>query len=234
MRKPSAKSLELRKSKFEKRLRTYVLDNTIIDAGSFDETKYSFVTPAVAGERLLILLAVAFTAYNFDQSEKVMDWLKKEQLWKSVTEKEKEFFRDPDPSDQEKQDLSWRFEGAFILAWSLARIPNAPLPESECTEQQVSEFLEQVPPIGSPTEEFFEELEFRSFAEILDESLFYQIATAYFQTIVKEDKENTSPIQEKACLQRWLALKWLRNALESDWDSITNLPGDNHSRFSAS
>ena len=82
MKKPSIKSLRIRKDKFEERLNKYELDNTITNLDFFDHTQYSYVDPTETAERLLILLAVSFTAYNFSQSEKVMDWLKKEELWK--------------------------------------------------------------------------------------------------------------------------------------------------------
>lgn len=222
MKKPSVKSLETRKRKLEERLTKYELDNTITDIVFFDPTRYNYVDPIEAGERVLILLAIAFTAYNFNQSEKVMDWLKKEQLWKSVSDKEKEFFRNPDPSDEETQTLSWRFEGAFMLAWSLDKVPSAPDPESECNEQQVNEFVKHVPAVGSATDDFFSGLRYRPLTEILDESLFYKTTSAYFKNLVTEDKENTSSVHAKASHQRHLVLNWICNSeSESDWDTIT-------------
>ncbi|HET9277516.1 MAG TPA: DUF4272 domain-containing protein, partial [Flavitalea sp.] len=137
MKKPSLKSLQGRKDELAKKLGRYELDNTVSDIQLFDYTLYNYVEPSEAAKRLLILLAVSFTAYNFNESEKVMDWLKKEELWKSVSDMEKRFFRDPDPYDEDKQNLSWRFEGAYMLAWCLNKVDFAPKPESECSEQQV-------------------------------------------------------------------------------------------------
>jgi hypothetical protein len=134
---------------------------------------------------------------------------------------EKEFFRDPDPSDEDKQNLSWRFEGAYMLAWCLGIVTSAPRPESECSEQQVGEFLKQVPAIGSSTDGFFTDLDYISLADIVDETLFYQVADKYFQSLVKEDKENTSPVHAKACIERSRVLGWLQNSDNADWDSTT-------------
>ena len=219
MKKPSLKSLQVRKNKLVERLRQYELDNTVSDLQSFDHTSCNYRDPAEAAERLLILLAVSFTAYNFGESEKVMNWLKKEDLWKSVSDKEKEFFRDPNPSDEEKQVLSWRFEGGYILAWCLGKVEFAPKPESECGEQQVSEFFSQVPAIGSRIDEFFANLDFRSVSDIVDETLFYQVSEKYFRQLAKEDKENTSPVHPKACTERFRALSWL-NSASPGWDSL--------------
>ena len=222
MKKPSLKSLQLRKDRFVERLGKYELDNTITDLESFDPTTYNYIDPAEAAERLLILLAVSFTAYNFDESEKVMNWLKKEDLWKSVSEVEKQFFRDPDPFDEEKQKLSWRFEGAYMLAWCLGKVSSPPRPESECSEQEVSEFLQHVPAIGGSTGEFFTGIGYRSLSEVLDEMLLYQTAEAYFKNLVEEDKENTSSVHAKACSERLHVLRWLfHGTQESSWDLIT-------------
>ena len=220
MKQTSLKSLTIRNKKLEERLYRYELDNTIKNVHVFDQAQYTLTDPIEVADRLLILLSVAFTAYNFDQSEKVMDWLKNEELWASVSEKEKEFFRNPDPEDEEKQGLSWRFESAFILAWSLDKV-QAPNPERECTEEQVKDFFNHVPPVGSNTEAFYHRLQYRSVEEVIDETLFYEIAARYFKDIEAKHKENVSSIHKKACFERHLALNWLRSTEEkASWDDI--------------
>ena len=219
MKKASLKSLQFRKNQLVERLRIYELDNTITALESFDPGNYNFIDPTEAGERLLILLAISFAAYNFDETEKVMNWLKKEELWQSVSEAEKQFFRDPDPDRDEKQKFSWRFEAAYMLAWCLGKVSSRPRAESECSEQQVSEFLQQIPSMGSSTSAYFDGLGYRSLSEILDETLFYQVTDSYFKALVSEDKENTSSVHAKACRERFRVLSWL--TLDNhDWDSI--------------
>jgi Domain of unknown function (DUF4272) len=219
MKQPSSKSMQTRKEKLAERLQRYELDNTISDPDSFDHTRYNYIDPTKAAERLLILLAVSFTAYDFAESEKVMNWLKMEELWQSVSDKEKEFFRDPDPSDEEKQVLSWRFEAAYVLAWCLEKIEVAPKPEAECGEQQVADFFDQVPAIGTSTNEFFTNLRYRSLPKIVDETLFYQVTEKYFRDLAKKDKENTSSVNAKACVERFKVLSWLTSD-NQDWDLI--------------
>src|SRR4028119_124125 len=99
MSKPSKKSLHLRQERLENRLASYGLDDALSDIRLFDETQYTFVHPNQAAERLLILLGVAYAAYNFGESEKVMNWLKNENIWQAVSEKEKSFLRNPDPEE---------------------------------------------------------------------------------------------------------------------------------------
>ena len=202
------------------RVEEFGLENIEFAPILFDETHYQFIEPSETAERLLVLLSISYTAYNFDETEKVMDWLKKEDLWKSVSPSEKEFFRKPGPGDEEKQTLSWRFEGAYILAWALESVSTAPAPGSECSQQEVSEFLQSVPPVGSPTGVFFAGLKYRRLTEIIEESLFYEIATKYFKTIVIQDKENSSQVHSKASVERYLALKYLLSGKEKlDWDA---------------
>ena len=220
MKKPSASILQKRKDKLKVRVEQYGLENIEFGPVLLDETQYQHVEAIQTAERLLILLSIAYTAYNFDESEKVMDWLKNEDLWRSVSPNEKEFFRSPEPGDEEKQKLSWRFEGAYILAWALEKVSIAPNPGSECSQQEVSEFLQSVPPVGSSTGEFFAGLKYRRLPEIIEESLFYEIATKYFKTIVIQDKENSSQVHSKASVERYLALKWLLSGKEKlDWDT---------------
>jgi hypothetical protein len=222
MKKPSLKSLQLRKERHENRLASYGLDYAVSDIGLFDETQYTFVHPNQAAERLLILLGVAYAAYNFDESEKVMNWLKNENIWQAVSEKEKDFFRNPDPEEGEKQTLSWRFESAYILAWCLKKVSSPPDPGSECKEDQVNEFLKHIPPVGSSSERFFTGLKFVPLSDISDEFLFYKTATAYFQNIRTQDKENTSQVHIKASFERYAALAWIRSSgTGTDWDALT-------------
>lgn len=221
MKKGKQNLLEQRKSRLQERLEKYNLDADDLDDARFDPSEYDFVDPVEIANRILILLAVAVTAYNFDESEKVMDWLKKEQLWTSTSENEKLFFRDPDPSDELKQTLSWRFEAAYMLAWALEKVQLNAHPSRECGEPLVADFMLRVPPVGTTTDDFFEDLEFRSPAEIIDESIFYDNTTAYFKAIEKDQKENTSPLHQKACIQRQLALKWIVSGDAEGWDEIT-------------
>ena len=222
MTKSDIKLLLNRKENIEARLKLHGIDDfLIIDLSHLNTNAYDFATPEEAAQRLFILLAISFTAYNFDESEKIMDWLKKENLWKAVSEKEKEFFRDPDPGEDEKRNLSWRFEGAYVLAWALQKIDLPPNPSDECNEEQVKEFLSVIPAIGSSTEIFFKNLRFRPLGEILDETLFAELTTAYFHDLHVTDKANTSTLHARAVYERLLALNWLRRFNgNSDWDKV--------------
>jgi hypothetical protein len=222
MKKPSKKTLQLRQERLEMRLMLYGLENNMENPGLFDETQYNFVHPVQVAERMLILLAVSYTAYDFNTSEKVMDWLKQENIWKAASEKEKEFFRNPDPDEEEKQKLSWRFEGAYTLAWVLGKVNFPADPTKECEAEQIRDFFKYIPSVGSSTNDLFTRPDYRPLSEVIDETLFYDTVINYFRKIRREDKENTSPVHVLASPERNNALAWIQSSgTESDWDALT-------------
>jgi hypothetical protein len=216
-------SLQARNKKIASRLNEYGIDEAVQNIHVLDETQFHYVPLDKVAERLLILLGIAYTAYNFMETERVMDWLKKERLWKSVSEKEKEFLRTPDPDEEWKQHLSWRFEGAYMLAWTLNKVSLKPDPARECLKDQIDEFAHSIPIVGSSTEKFFSELSYRSLTEIIDESIFYEMVIRYLVDIKVQHKENTSQVQHQASFERHFVLKWVTNfKTETGWDEISS------------
>jgi len=179
------------------------------------------VTPERAAQRLLILLAVSYTSYSFEESDRVMEWLKKEELWKETSESEKEFFRHPAPSEEDKARLSWRFEGAYQLAWILDIVDTPSAPTKECSEEQVVEFFSRVPTVGIASEEFCSEAALRPEEEIIDEYFFYEKVKIYLDGIQTSRKENTSGIHQKASLERLHVLRWMTGFEDKLlWDEV--------------
>jgi hypothetical protein len=90
MKKTTKKTLQARLQELEKRLKKYGLDDNKTTHDLPGEASKT-VHPQQAAERLLILLAVAVTAYNFEEGEKVMDWLKGSNSGKQSLVKKKNF-----------------------------------------------------------------------------------------------------------------------------------------------
>jgi hypothetical protein len=176
--------------------------------------------PREAAARLLLLLSVSFCASNSAESDKIADWLKIEDIWQLASENEKSFLREPDITETEKAKLSFRFEGAYMLAWALGLVPLFPDPSSECDPELVADFFATVPPPGSPTEDFFEDAAFNRVTTIHDEYLFYNIVKLYFKHIRETDKENSSNVHEAAGAERLLVLEWLFNPELPEWDEL--------------
>jgi len=179
--------------------------------------------PEEAAGRLLMLLSVAFSASNSGEADKIADWLKREEVWQVASENEKFFFREHSAGDEEKAKLSFRFEGAYMLAWVLGLVEISPDPSSECDAEMVGDFFANVPPLLSSTDSLVEDAQYRRLANIHDEYLFYKMTRAYFRHIKQADKENTSNVHEAAAHQRFLVLEWLINQEDPEWDALITL-----------
>ena len=181
--------------------------------------------PEEAAARMMILLSVAFCASNSAEADKIADWLKKEGLWQAISENEKQFFREPETTDELKAKLSFQFEGAYMLAWALGKVEVFPDPSSECGLELVGDFFGNVPPLLAETDSLFEDAGYLRTSAIYDEYLFYKMAALYFKHIKKADKENTSNVHKAAAHQRYLVLEWLLNPGDPEWDELTDIYG---------
>jgi len=176
--------------------------------------------PEEAAGRLVMLLSIAFSASNSGETDKISDWLKREEVWQVASENEKSFFREQNSTDEEKAKLSFRFEGAYMLAWVLGHVQTYPDPASESDAESVSDFFANIPPLFGETDVLVEEPGYRKIQEIHNEYLFYKMAHQYFKYIKKVDKENTSNLHMAAAYERFLVLEWLFNAADADWDQV--------------
>ena len=217
-------TLAKRKQQLEERLKSHHIEEKFFPSDdSYGEKNYDPVSPRAAGERLVTLLAVSFTAYNFDDAEKTMDWLKTNEVWKSVSEKEKAFFRDPAPAEAEKQELSWRFEGAYMIAWCLQQVSELPHPSGELAETHVKQFLQSIPPVGKPVQELLDKLKFRALPAIIDEKLFYESCMLWFTHQRKADLENSTSVNPRAAFERYPALAYVLLGKKLGWDELTEV-----------
>lgn len=214
--------LQARIKQVEQRLITHHVDEKFFpDRMRFAEENYTPVKPIETANRILVLLAASYAAYNFDDAEKVMDWLKKEKCWNAVTEKEKIFFRHPDPPEQERQDISWRFEAAYMLLWSMGKVNASPDPSGELSQIHVKEFMLAVPTIGTPTQEFLANAHHRTLAEIIDEKLFYESCMNRLNHQRDQHLENSTSIHARAAAERYVALTYVLGGNKMTWDELT-------------
>ena len=215
-------TLAKRKQDLEDRLKSHFIEEKFFPSpDSYAEKNYEPVSAEAAAARMLILLAVAFAAYNFDDAEKAMDWLKTNAVWKAASEKEKEFFRDPAPADTVKQELSWRFEGAYMISWCLQLVEDLPNPGSELSENHVRQFLQKTPPVGKPANDFLKKLKFRALPAIIDEKLFYESCMLWFGHQRKADLENSTTVNPRAAFERYPALAFVLMGKKLGWDELT-------------
>ena len=209
-----------RKKQLEARLAKHGIGNyqvTYLPYLDFDDK--TFATPYESGCRMIIFYAGAYVASEPDNRQAIVDWLKSENLWEHVSFNEQQFFIGNDTDEGSITDISWQTENAYILAWALDLIKDAPTPTSQITQEQLDDFMNKVPQLGTDLGNFLSSLKYREPAEIYDENLFYELATSYFRDLRFIGKEDTSDIESGISYIRHKTLNWLRHFEGiSDWD----------------
>ena len=209
-----------RKDRLEHRLSIHGITETKITYLPYlefdDET---FASPLESGCRMMILYALAYTASQMDKREKVVKWLKEENLWTHVSPNEKEFCEGKVTDEQKIIDFSWEGEGAYILAWALNIIKETPTPTEQVSEEQLDIFTKAVPSLGASLAGFLSNLSYRDTAEIYDENIFHELATAYFRDLLFNGNEDKTDIDRGVSFIRHRTLNWLRRFSDiNDWD----------------
>jgi hypothetical protein len=209
-----------RKHRLENRLSTHGITETKITYLpylEYDET--TFASPFESGCRMMILYALAYTASQIDDREKIVTWLKRENLWTHVSPNEKDFFEGRVTDEQKIIDYSWEGEGAYILAWALNIIKDTPTPTEQVSEEQLDMFTNAVPPLGTTLTDFLLSLSYRDIAEIYDENIFHELATAYFRDLLFNGNEDKTDIDRGISFIRHRTLNWLRRFSDiQEWD----------------
>lgn len=209
-----------RKEQLEDRLSKHGITETKITYLPYLEfDDKTFASPFESGCRMMILYALAYTASQMDDREKIVNWLKRENLWEHVSKNEKEFFEGKVTDDQKIIDFSWEGEGAYILAWTLNIIQETPTPTEQVSEEQLNIFTNAVPSLGTPLQDFLSKLSYRDTAEIYDENIFHELATAYFRDLLFNGNVDKTNIDRGISFIRHRTLNWLRRFSDiTDWD----------------
>ena len=126
---------------------------------------------------------------------------------------EKGFIDDPNPSDRDRVQFSWRYECLWIMLWSLRFVPELSRPETPCDVPVAVGFLRDLGRNG-----LIEKGELRSTKELLDKAdLIYRYHWAVRDAQLQGEPPpaNLNP----GIVQEWhYALNWLIQEVE--WDDV--------------
>ncbi|MDP2386614.1 MAG: DUF4272 domain-containing protein [Bacteroidota bacterium] len=217
---PETIHLKIKKKKLEARLISLGIKNYRIGHLPYlDHTKEEFQNPYDVGCRLVILSAISYSVHKLENRLKIIHWLKIEELWDKVSEKEKEFFTDQQPTEETRIALSWRLESALVLGWALDLIDNIHSIDNEGTDDEINTFMNYVPELGESTKEFLSNVSYRSLEEIYEENLLNEMATTYFRDLLFNGKEDETQINRAVSFERHYSLNWVRKFSGiSEWD----------------
>jgi hypothetical protein len=172
-------------------------------------------TPQDIAKRILVLTYLNYVSEEPEDRDKVIDFLKEQDLWNSVSHDEKELFS-KELSDKEHINISWRSEAIWLLLWVINKVDTIDLPNEEVSIPQI---LELLPDFMTDTKNFVQSATIKSVSKILDLSdLTYRLhwATRHTELNNLETLDlNSSIIQE-----RHYAINWV-TYYDDNWDDIT-------------
>lgn len=192
----------------------YVIDH-LPEIESENET--TIRTAREISERVCILCITNLLAFESIENEDAIEYLKENELWDKVTEKEKDFLINP--TDDKKTSETWKCEAIWVLMWALKYIDKLDFPTDLCDLNE----LENNYPLSenSTLKSFIEKSnEVRTKSEILDEADFiYRLNWACVDSRIKgKELEEVHP---GIVYERHYTLNWLINYMNQEWDDIT-------------
>jgi hypothetical protein len=181
-----------------------------------EEDEVNIRTPKEIAKRLLCLTYLCYATEDEESKEQIIDFLKKENLWDSVTEDEKILFTKPKLTDQERVNVSWRSEAIWLLLWTIQKVDILDLPIDEVN---IADIVNRLPKLMSSTKDFIESATIRTTGDILDQSdLIYRLHWATRQAELDNDIE--LELNPSIVVERHYAINWVTYYGEN-WDDIT-------------
>ena len=169
------------------------------------------------GRRIICLLCVAAVSDGVDRLE-IIDWLKKEKIYKHLSNDERQFLIKKNPDKNELIKFSWQSECLWLLLWSVNKVKRD-LPIEEC---DINMIIDVVPGFGESISDFINSLKIKNKKEILDLSDFLYRAHWTTRQFSLDNKTNIG-VLNPGVVQEWhYAINWLTCYNEiDDWDEIT-------------
>lgn len=133
-----------------------------------------------------------------------------------LTPKEREFISMPNPTDSQRGQFTWRYEGVKTLLWALGHIDYLDYPGNICNVPETVRIIVQSDP-----SEFIENARLRDAREILDEAdLIYRYDWACVNARVKKQPAPAG-LYGGVVVERHHALNWLIGYGGQEWDEVS-------------
>jgi hypothetical protein len=133
-----------------------------------------------------------------------------------LTPNERRFFTNPQPTQQEFSQWSWRYEALWVLCWSLQFVADLGEPFAMCN---VSALLEPI--LKRSGEQFLTDAKLRDLSAILDQNdLLYRYHWAVRDATLKSNPVPGN-LNADVVVEWHHALNWLTRYMDADWDDVT-------------
>jgi hypothetical protein len=179
------------------------------------EAEAKLRSPEEVAKRAIALCAVALCGEGLEQQTAIV-FLQERGLWEAATQKEKKFLLNKAPTQQERANFTWRYEGLWVLLWALGYVSQLAYPSEICDVPQAVETI-----ANTPAEQFIAQASLRPLAEILEEAdLIYRYDWAVVNARLQHC-EMPGGLNQGVVYERHYALNWLVGYLDQDWDDVT-------------
>jgi hypothetical protein len=133
-----------------------------------------------------------------------------------LTPAERAYVTAPHPTEQQRTDANWRYEGLHVLLWALGYVPTLAYPDRMC------EVAPDVKIIHDLSEaQFRERAKLRSKKEILDQAdLILRLDWACTEARLKKQPA-PGELNSDAVVERHHALNWLIQYGDQEWDDVS-------------
>jgi hypothetical protein len=166
-------------------------------------------------DRAMALCIVAVKGEGLEQ-EKVERIVKKFAVTDAFSPEERKFVENPEPSQRDRVQFSWRYECYWVMLWALGFVDDLARPDKMCDVGKAVSLL-----IDLGREGFVAKAKLRPATEILDAAdLIYRYHWATTEARVKNQEPPAR--LEPGVTQEWHhALDWLIGYSDQEWDDVT-------------
>lgn len=180
-----------------------------------DETTIEIRSVKEIAQRVTVMAFMNGFTLNAVSAEDVTKILKKLNLWEFVTPDERHLLENP--TDEAKNQESWKCEGIGVLLWALKKIDSLPFPD---TMIDFDEIPKEKYPLNDAIAFIAQATEVRSAKEILDlNDLYYRMDWACVDARMKNLPMET--LNAGVVFERHYALNWLIQYMDQDWDDVS-------------
>lgn len=163
-------------------------------------------------------LALCFIGLKSEGLEKKhLDQMDKDfNITAKLTANEKAYATAEFPTEQQKIDANWRYEGLHVLLWALGYIDSLAYPNQMCDVAVDVKIIYEL-----KEQKFRQQAKLRSKKEILDQAdLILRLDWACVNARVKNEPAPAG-LNSSIIFERHYALNWLIKYLDQDWDNVS-------------
>ncbi|MFN0055377.1 MAG: DUF4272 domain-containing protein [Planctomycetales bacterium] len=166
--------------------------------------------------RAVILHGVVAAAYKVE-ARPIVEWLRNQRIWDSVTPLERDFLAGKDRSDAVCIPRQWKQEAVWTLLWMIGKVESLGLPTHNCDTARLVD--EIIPPLGDDLEPFITQSRLRAHGELVAEDLRTYNLWCYARAAMRRNEPLPTDLNLAVLRERRYAFEWMDGFQE--WDHVT-------------